>query len=158
MKKILLLSLAAVSLSACSTMSFNEDVAIDSMPSGADIIVNGELMGQTPAILSLDTNNVYEIKLAKKGYKDQTVSLASVRTNPLIKFGPLVDLGYYKELTPAPVNESLKPDFLPATKGLNAFGDMASSIVKVDQMRKEGKITPEEHSYMLFQITEFYSK
>jgi PEGA domain len=158
MKKILLLSLAAALLSACSTMTFNEDVAVDSKPCGADIFVNGELMGQTPATLSLDTSSVYEIKLAKKGYKDQTVSLASIRANPLVKFGPLVDMGYYKELTPAPVNEQLKPDFLPATKGLNAFGDMASNIVKVDQMRKDGKISPEEHSYLLFQITEFYSK
>ena len=156
MKKILLLSFAAALLSACSTMTFTEDVTVDSIPSGANVFVNGELAGQTPTVLSLDTKSVYEIKLVKEGYKDQTVSLASVRANPLLKFGPLVDMGYYKELTPAPVNQSLKPAFLPATKGIKPFEDMTSAIMKADQLRKDGKISRDEHSYMLLQITEFY--
>ena len=156
MKKILLLSFAAALLSACSTMTFTEDVSVDSIPSGAKVFVNGELAGQTPTVLSLDTKSVYEIKLVKEGYKDQTVSLASVRANPLVKFGPLVDMGYYKKLTPAPVNQSLKPAFLPATKGVKPFEDMAGAVLKVDQLRKDGKISRDEHSYLLMQITEFY--
>ena len=35
---------------------------------------------------------------------------------------------------------------------------MAANIVKVDQMKKDGKISSEEHSYLLNQITDFYSK
>ena len=66
-------------------------------------------------------------------------------------------MGYYKNLTPAPVDAGMKPAFLPATKGLNPFGDMASNIVKVDEMRKAGKIDAEEHSYLIKQIAEFYS-
>ena len=158
MKKILLLSIAAALLSACSSVKFSEDVTVDSMPSGADVFVNGEVVGKTPMVVSLDSSSVYEIKLVKEGYKDQTVSLASIRTNPFVKFGPLSDMGYYKELAPAPVNESLKPSLLPATKCLYAFGDMAASIVKVDQMKKDGKISSEEHSYLINQITDFYSK
>ena len=42
MKKILLLSIAAALLSACSSVKFSEDVTVDSMPSGADVFVNGE--------------------------------------------------------------------------------------------------------------------
>jgi hypothetical protein len=34
---------------------------------------------------------------------------------------------------------------------------MASNIVKVDEMRKAGKIDAEEHSYLIKQIAEFYS-
>ena len=157
MKKILLLSVAAATLSACSSVTFTENVAIESMPCGADVFINNELVGQTPMAIALDTSSVHEIKLVKEGYKDQVVSLASVRANPLVKFGPLVDMGYYKNLTPAPVDAGMKPAFLPATKGLNPFGDMASNIVKVDEMRKAGKIDAEEHSYLIKQITEFYS-
>ena len=65
-------------------------------------------------------------------------------------------MGYYKKLTPAPVNQSLKPAFLPATKGVKPFEDMAGAILKVDQLRKDGKISRDEHSYLLMQITEFY--
>ncbi len=155
MKKILLLSVAAAMLSGCA---FNDSVEISSMPQGADIFIDNELVGQTPMTLDLPRDGVYEIKLAKQGYKDQSVNLASIRKNPLVKFGPLVDMGYYKELTPAPVDASLKPSFLPAYPGLNAFGDMTKNILQVDEMRKSGKITAEEHSYLISQITEFYSK
>ncbi len=158
MKKIFLLSVTAVLLSACSSATFTEDVAIESMPSGADVFVNNELVGKTPTTVELDTSSVHEIKLVKEGYKDQVVSIASVRATPLVKFGPLVEMGYYRNLTPAPVESDMKPTFLPAAKGLNPFGDMASNIVKVDEMRKSGKIGAEEHSYLLKQITEFYSK
>ena len=155
MKKILLLSVVAALLSGCA---FKEDVVINSMPEGADVFINNELMGQTPMTLDLNRDSVYEIKLVKQGYKDQVVSLASVRQNPLVKFGPLVDMGYYKELTPSPVDASLKPSFLPEYPGLNAFNDMTSNILKVDQMRKEGKISQQEHSYLIKTITDFYSK
>lgn len=33
---------------------------------------------------------------------------------------------------------------------------MAGAILKVDQLRKDGKISRDEHSYLLMQITEFY--
>ncbi len=89
MKKILLLSVAAAALSACSSVKFTEDVSIDSMPQGADVLINNEIVGQTPMTIALDSSAVHEIKLIKEGYKDQTVSLASVRANPLVKFGPL---------------------------------------------------------------------
>lgn len=155
MKKILLLSVVAALLSGCA---FKEDVVINSMPEGADVFINNELMGQTPMTLDLNRDSVYEIKLVKQGYKDQVVSLASVRQNPLVKFGPLVDMGYYKELTPSPVDASLKPSFLPEYPGLNAFSDMTKNILQADEMRKSGKISPQEHSYLISQITEFYAK
>ena len=86
------------------------------------------------------------------------MNVASARKDSFIKFGPLVDLGYYKELTPSPVAASMNPDFLPAYPGTNAFGDMTSNILKADDMRKNGEISSEEHSYMIKKITEFYTK
>lgn len=138
--------------------AFKEDVVINSMPDNADVFINNELIGQTPLTLDLESDSVYEIRLSKRGYKDQVVNLASVRANPLVKFGPLVDMGYYKELSPSPVDASLKPEFLPEYPGLNAFSDMTQNILKADDMRKSGKIGPEEHSYLISQITEFYTK
>ena len=52
----------------------------------------------------------------------------------------------------------MNPDFLPAYPGTNAFGDMTSNILKADDMRKNGEISSEEHSYMIKKITEFYTK
>ncbi len=159
MKKLLLLPILAALVSACSsTPSFTEDVTINSQPQGADVFVNNELVGQTPVTVDLPKDGVYEVRLAKKGYKDEVLSLASARKESFIKFGPLVDLGYYKELVPSPVDADMNPDFLPAYPGTNAFGDMTSNILKADDMRKKGEISSAEHSHMIKKITEFYTK
>ena len=92
MKKLLLTPVLAVILSACT---FTEDVAVSSMPEGANVFVNNELVGQTPTTISLKTDGVYDIKLVKKGYKDINMNVATVKENPFVKFGPLVDAGYY---------------------------------------------------------------
>ncbi len=157
MKKILLLSFVAALLSACSSVSFTEDVTINSKPCGADVFLNGELLGKTPVAIELDTKGVYEIKLVKAGYKDKIMNLASVRDDQFIKFGPLVDLGYYKTFEVDLEGVGMTPDFLPTSKGTNAFGDMAAYVVKVDEMRKSGKIGEDEHTYLLGQLTNFYA-
>ncbi len=157
MKKILLLSFVAALMSACSSVSFTEEVAINSKPSGADVFVNGELVGKTPLEVELDTKGVYEIKLVKEGYKDKVLSVASVRDDQFVKFGPLADLGYYKTFDVDFEEYGMRPEFLPAAKGTNAFGDMASYVVKVDEMRKAGKIDEDEHTYLLGQLTNFYA-
>lgn len=155
MKKLLLTPVFAIILSACT---FTEDVAVTSMPEGANVFVNDELVGQTPAIVNLKKDGVYDIKLVKKGYKDVHVNLATAKSNPFIKFGPLVDAGYYKEFEPANVVSKLTPAFLPDVVGNDPFGDLSKSIEKADAMRKSGEITPEEHSYMILAITEFFSQ
>ena len=71
MKKLLLTPVLAVILSACT---FTEDVAVSSMPEGANVFVNNELVGQTPTIINLQTNGVYDIKLVKKGYVEKNRS------------------------------------------------------------------------------------
>ncbi len=157
MKKLFLLTALAALLTGCNS-AFQERVAVNSSPEGADVFVNDQLVGRTPVTVTLDKNGVYELRLAKEGYKDKVVSLASIRQDSFVKFGPLVDMGYYRELSPSPVDAGLQPTFLPEYPGLNAFNDMTSNILKVDQMRKEGKISQQEHSYLIKTITDFYSK
>lgn len=155
MKKLLLTHVLAVILSACT---FTEDVAVSSMPEGANVFVNNELVGQTPTTISLKTDGVYDIKLVKKGYKDINMNVATVKENPFVKFGPLVDAGYYKTFEPSCIDQSLKPAFLPDSIGNDPFGELSKSIAKADEMRKSGEISPEEHSYMILAITEFFTK
>ena len=155
MKKLLLTPVFAIILSACT---FTEDVAVTTKPEGANVFENDELVGQTPTTVNLEKDGVYDIKLVKKGYKDVNVNLASTKMNPFVKFGPLVDAGYYKEFDPANVVTKLKPAFLPDVVGNDAFGDLSKSIEKADTMRKNGEITPEEHSYMILAITEFFTQ
>ncbi len=156
MKKLLFLPVAAFALSACTSMV--DSVAVNSMPEGADVYVNSKLVGKTPMTVDLERTGSFEIKVAKAGYKDEVINLAPQASNPFIKFGPLADLGYYKELTPSPVQADLAPSFLPAYPGVNADKDFVSNVLQADKLRKEGKISAKEHSYLMKKISEFYTK
>ena len=136
---------------------FEEQVTINSDPKGALVLINDEIVGITPVTLTLPKDSSYEVVLMREGYKNKVLNVASVRKNSFVKFGPLVDAGYYKTLkVPCEKNE-LQPSFLPAFKGTKAFEDMQKNLDKVDQLKKDGKITACEHSYMIKKIVEFYS-
>ena len=160
MKKFLLPLLAATILSGCASITpeFTDEVTINSKPCGADVIFEGKVMGQTPMSVELPRGGNFEITLAKKGYKNEVIHLMSVRSTAFVKFGPLVDMGYYRELTPNPVDANMVSVIIPDSKGLNPFRDMAEKIRSLDEQRKAGQISPEEHSLQIKQILKFYGK
>lgn len=156
MKKLLLISLAALTLSACN-IQFKDTVTINSNPQGAIVFINDEIMGVTPVDITLPNDGTYKVVLVKEGYKNKELTVSALRDNPFVKFGPLVDMGYYKSLKASCDKNEMKPNFLPDVKSLKAFDDMQKNIDKADQMLKDGKISKEEHSYIIKKIVEFYS-
>ena len=158
MKKLLIPSLMAALLSACASNPLTQEtVKVDSVPSGAEVVVGGEVKGKTPCMVDLDKSMTYTVVLKKAGFKDETFSLASTEQNPFIKFGPLTDAGYYRVFTPNPIEGKLVPDFLPATPGEKKFEGMSEAIMKADALKKDGKISREEHLAMIEAIFEFYA-
>jgi|GEM_PF-5900268 len=155
MKKITLPILAALAVSACSVVS-EDEITVNSEPQGAVVLLNNEVVGVTPATLSLKKDGVYELTLVREGYKDLKTTISPMGTNDFVKFGLLADAGYYKQLVVG--KSDLKPAFLPAYKGTKAFEDMQKNIDKADQLKKDGKISASEHSYMIKKIVEFYSE
>ena len=156
MKKIIFAFTVALTLSACSSI-LEEEVVINSMPQGAVVMIGDEVKGTTPLTIKLPKDGTYEATILKEGYKPQKMTIASLRKDSYVKFGPLVDAGYYKTLKPSCDKNELKPDFLPEFKGTKAFADMQKNLDKVDQLKKDGKISDSEHSYMIKKIIEFYA-
>jgi hypothetical protein len=69
--------LVAVTIVGCGTL-FNDHpqrVLINSNPAGATISVDGEVRGQTPTEVVLDTRRNYTITATKDGYNDATLTL-----------------------------------------------------------------------------------
>jgi PEGA domain/Caspase domain len=62
----------SIALSACSTYVF-----VTSDPSGAEVEINGQTMGQTPVDVALSDFdlNIYHLTLSKPGYRDKKVTL-----------------------------------------------------------------------------------
>ncbi|MBM5783017.1 MAG: PEGA domain-containing protein, partial [Pelagibacterales bacterium] len=74
LSKVALLSSLLISASSCAF--FNDrtvDLGINSMPSGADIVIDGKHYGKTPAILNLEPKK-HNIVLTKEGYGSTSFS------------------------------------------------------------------------------------
>jgi len=87
-------------------------IDINSMPSGANIFINGESKGKTPASVSIklrtETPREYKIKLTKEGYKDweKTFVLKAKEKEEInVKMAPITDLGEIVYLNKVPVPE-----------------------------------------------------
>ncbi len=77
MKNILILSTMMIVLSGCATIfkGSSQSVSFNSEPEGADIIIDGMPMGQTPATLSLKKNKYKNVMFKKDGFSTQTMAL-----------------------------------------------------------------------------------
>lgn len=152
----------SVILSGCQTFKEGapQDVAIYSFPAGAEVWVDGKAVGRTPVDVPLARKSTHEVVLKREGYKDAVRVVAPAeneKSKNVVQFGLLHEAGYYVDLSPNPLEVQLIPDILPATRGPDAYGQMAELILKADQMRAEGKISPVEHKYIVSRIVEFYA-
>ncbi|MFV2081569.1 MAG: PEGA domain-containing protein [bacterium] len=79
MKRIVLgISVLALFLSmGCATVmkGTSQDVTIDSNPQGAQVFVDGGIMGETPLTLNLKKNAYDNIMVKKEGFKTQNIPL-----------------------------------------------------------------------------------
>jgi len=55
----------------------SEKVSFSSEPSGAKVYVNGQLMGNTPFELKLESKKTYTIEFKKDGYESKTVHISN---------------------------------------------------------------------------------
>ena len=158
-KKFLALPFAAIALSGCAVVDNlqTEEVMINSKPEGAAVYIGGELKGKTPYTARLAKDISHNVLIRKPGYQEVAYTIGSQQVNPFIKFGPLVDAGYYNELVPNPSGANMKPDFLPNVPGVEKFDEMMNAVVKADALKEEGKIDAGEHAYILESISEFYA-
>ncbi len=153
----------ALLLSACKTFDEGSDqeVVVQSFPSGASVMLDGEEVGTTPVTLELPRKVTHRIVLEKPGYKATDATIAPVQNEAgqgMVKFGLLDETGYYYDLDPNPVQVQMVPDVLPPTRGPDAYAEMTAIIADVDQKRMRGEISPVEHKYMVEKVVEFYSK
>ncbi len=77
-RTVLGISVLALFLSmGCATVmkGGSQDIIIDSSPQGAQVFVDGGIMGKTPLTLNLKKNTYDNIMVKKEGYKTQNVPL-----------------------------------------------------------------------------------
>jgi len=72
-----LLATAIFTFNGCATLfkGSTEAISYSSDPPGAEVYVNGQLMGTTPFQLQMKSNQTYTIEFRKDGYQNRTVVL-----------------------------------------------------------------------------------
>ena len=77
--KILAVCLICIYLTSCATLfkGKNEEVSFNSEPQKAQVYVNGQLMGETPLSLKLETKKQYAIEFRKEGFKSKTYNITN---------------------------------------------------------------------------------
>ncbi len=73
----LFISVLSIFLNGCATLfkGSTEEVNVSSKPVGAEVYVNGVLMGTTPVTLKLKSNKSYTIQFKKDGFLTKSVVL-----------------------------------------------------------------------------------
>lgn len=78
MKKILVFAVAAILFTGgCATLFKGNSSKLDvnSDPQGAQVYVNGNLMGETPVNIKLESKRTYSIEFKKEGFRTKTVNI-----------------------------------------------------------------------------------
>ncbi len=67
---------AALACASCATMlkGTTDQIMVSSDPTGADVSINGQQSGKTPFVTTVPSSQNLDIRLAKPGYQDQTVT------------------------------------------------------------------------------------
>ncbi len=136
-----------------------QKVVVMSLPSGADVFINGESAGTTPLAVNLPRKIVHEVRLEKEGYNTAVKYFTPVpnsKSENFIKFGLSRDLGYYVDLSPSEMKEELESDLVPGSMGKDPFDRMAKRAFEADRRYEAGEITAEEHKRIIEQIIEFF--
>ena len=163
---ILVLSiLSLLFTSACTsnmvnTLQSKEDILIESVPSGSDVFIDGELVGTTPLVLSLRSDISHEIHFQKKGFKSSIEYLDPLfkyEKTPYVQFGLAKDFGFYYQLSSDNIISELNWESLPNTPGIAPFENMSDLITEADDAKFSGSITEEEHKIIMRQIVELFN-
>ena len=155
--------LALFLLSGCATFEegANQEVNVASFPAGAEIFIDGEPAGITPATLTISRKVAHEVQVQKAGYDtyiDYFTPTPNARSENYVKFGLAEDLGHYVDLQPVSMNIQMRSEFVPQSIGGDPFKTMGQKILEVDRHLEAGLISPVEHKYIVEQIITFFEQ
>ncbi|MFP4157840.1 MAG: PEGA domain-containing protein [Opitutales bacterium] len=161
-RSVLLPALVLITLLAgCQHLKVGvpQEVVILSYPTEASVYINGVAQGITPMTVELPRKVNHEVRLEKRGYNPAVKYFTPVpneKSKNFIRFGLKEDLGYYVDLDPATMRAKMRSDLVPSSMGADPFEKMALQALQADNQLETGKISPEEHKYIIEQIIEFF--
>ncbi len=146
-------AVAALSLPACGTIihGSNQEIAFSSTPAGAQVAVDGVVMGQTPVLLNLERKNHHSVRLTLDGYQPYGMTMSRSVDGWIagnIVFGGLIGLavdavtGAMYKLSPDQVDAELQSG---GTSAVMHDGQMLVAVVMTPNPEWEriGQLVPQ---------------
>jgi len=153
----------------CATIikGTTQAVPISSAPSGADILVDGMLVGTTPSDVEMKRKRDHLVVIEKKGYTPKSVAVVknvggavwgNILAGGLIGWGVDAASGAQNNLTPKTI--SIKLESVGEGGQVSDSGPDSSVGIKklndLDQMRENDQITDEEYTRGRIALIEEY--
>ncbi len=167
--RIFALLFVFVLTSGCATIikGTTQGIPINSDPSGADILVDGMLVGTTPADVEVKRKRDHLIVIEKKDYAPKSIAVVknvggavwgNIIAGGLIGWGVDAASGAQNNLTPKTISVKLEP----VGEGGQATDSGQNSSVGIgklndlDQMREDDQISDEEYTRARVVLIEKY--
>jgi hypothetical protein len=160
LRSLAILSLAAA-LSGCATVKngYRQQVSVESMPPGAQVVANDKVLGQTPLKVKLPRRESHNLTVSKEGFAPQVVTVnprPNAAAAAFVRFGLDHATGALYDLAPDRLQVNLQPTFMTARTGGNRFEEMAAKAALIDEMRDRGEVGPQTHSYLIGELIKAY--
>lgn len=147
-----------------------QSIPVASSPSGADVKLDGNKVGQTPLTVEVKRKTDHLLTIEKAGYQVESVAITrniggavfgNILAGGLVGWGVDAVSGAQYNLSPATVSVTLKESVptapaMPATQSSAAL--FIEELKKLDELREAKKVTDEEYAKMRQALVEKYSK
>jgi hypothetical protein len=170
--KPLLLSLCALVVlcfSGCATIikGTTQAIPISSDPSGADILVDGMLVGQTPSDVEVKRKRDHLVVIEKKNYQPKNIPIVknvggavwgNIIAGGLIGWGVDATSGAQNNLSPKTIFVTLEPieGGSPTAVSSQESSEGIRKLQELDQMREDKQINDEEYTRARVAMIEKY--
>lgn len=148
-------------LSGCATIvkGTTQNVPVASDPDKADVIADGQQMGQTPIDLKLQRKRDHLITISKTGFQSKSIAVTksvggavwgNIIAGGLIGWGVDATSGAQYNLSPESISVKLEPlkEGEAATSSGESKSDFISKLNDLDELKEQKKISEEEYSAM----------
>ncbi len=147
--------------SACATIvkGTTQTIPVSSNPSGADVVVDGSVLGQTPVDLELKRKTNHLLTIQMDGYQPQTIPITknvggavfgNILAGGLIGWGVDATSGAQYNLSPKTIFMTLEPgDGNGDPNEIRARGQtFMSKLEELDKLAEDKRISEDEYKTM----------
>jgi hypothetical protein len=143
-----------VALNGCATLMHGttQDIDITTEPSGADLLLDGELYYKSPAVITMKRKHDHTVEISQAGYKREAVEIKGTLSwavagdflaGGAIGYGIDAATGAQRRLVPEKVEVRLRP--LTTQADRDAAKNLEEKLDRLKILKDEGKMTQEAY-------------